>query len=93
MRSAGDDCAYRGRDLESMAKTDKGEAMTYGYDLERLVVALEDVENAAQSLFRHELPDWLSHRVAHIRGEVHSLREEIEKTKGSEDGKGSYVAQ
>lgn len=67
-----------------MAKTDKGEVMTYGYDLELMVVALENVENAAQELFRHGLPDWLSHRVAHIRGEAHSLRVEIEKAKGQE---------
>lgn len=59
--------------------------MTHGYDLETLVVALEKVEGAAQSLFRHELPDWLSHRLAHIRVEAHSLRVEIEKTKGSDN--------
>lgn len=59
--------------------------MTLGYDCEQVVVALEKVEGAAQSLFRHELPDWLSHRVAHIRAEAHSLRVEIEKTKGSDN--------
>lgn len=70
-----------------MAKADKGEVMTYGYDLETLVVALENVEGAAKAFYRHELPDWLAHRVAHIRGEAHSLRVEIEKTKGSENGR------
>jgi len=59
--------------------------MIYRYDLETLVVALENVEGAVQELFRHELPDWLAHRVAHIRAEAHSLRVEIEKTKGSEN--------
>ena len=70
-----------------MAKADKGEVMTYGYDLEKMLVALENVEGAVQELFRHELPDWLAHRVAHIRAEAHSLRVEIEKTKGSENGR------
>ena len=56
--------------------------MTYGYDLEMMVVALEDVEDAAQALYRHELPDWLAHRLSHIRAEAQSLRVEIEKTKG-----------
>ena len=73
-----------------MAKTDKGEAMTYGYDLERLVVALENVENAAQGLVcGHRLEDWLSHRLAHIRAEARSLRVEIEKTKGSDNERSS----
>lgn len=59
--------------------------MTYGFDLERMVVALENVENAAQGLVcSHELPDWLSHRLAYIRAEAHSLRVEIEKAKGRE---------
>ena len=58
--------------------------MTYEYDLEVLAVALENVEGAVQELFRHELPDWLSHRLAHIRAEAHSLRVEIEKTKDQE---------
>lgn len=58
--------------------------MTYGYDLERMVVALENVENAAQGLVcSHELEDWLLYRLAHIRAEAHSLRVEIKKTKGS----------
>lgn len=35
-----------------MAKTDKGETMTYGYDLETLVVALEKVEGAARDMVR-----------------------------------------
>ena len=61
--------------------------MTYRFDLERMVVALEKVEGAAQELFRHELPDWLLHRVAHIRAEAYSLRVEIEKTKGSDNGR------
>lgn len=58
--------------------------MTYGYDLKRMVVALEKVENAAQGLVcGHELEDWLSHRLAHIRAEAHSLMVEIEETKES----------
>jgi hypothetical protein len=75
-----------------MAKADKGEVMTYGYDLETLVVALENVEAAAKAFFRHPLPDWLVLRLAHIRAEAYSLRVEIEKTKGSDDDKSSYVA-
>jgi hypothetical protein len=56
--------------------------MTYGYDLERMVVALEKVENEAQGLvYGHELEDWLLYRLAHIRAGAHSLRVEIEKTK------------
>ncbi len=65
--------------------------MTYGYDLEMMVVALNKVEESARELFLHKLPgyklpDRLAHRVAHIRGEAHSLRVEIEKTKGSCNG-------
>lgn len=80
--------------MESMAAADQreGEGMTYGYDLECLVIALDNIENAAQELFRHGLPDWLSHRLANIRAEADSLRVEIEKTKGSDDDKSSYVA-
>lgn len=51
--------------------------MIYEYDLELMVVALENVENTAQELFRHGLPDWLSHRLAHIRAEARSLRDVI----------------
>lgn len=73
-----------------MAKADQGEVMIYRYDLETLAVALENVEGAVKELFRHELPDWLSHRLAHIRAEAHSLRVEIEKTKGSENGRSTF---
>lgn len=57
--------------------------MTYGYDVEMLVVALDNVENAARQLAcGHKLEDWFSHRVGHIRGEAKSLKDEIEKHKG-----------
>lgn len=56
--------------------------MTLGYDLERLVVALEAVGSAADALYRHDLPDWLAHRLALIRSEAESLKTEITKTKG-----------
>lgn len=49
--------------------------MTPGYDTEMLRVALDRVVSAADALARHELPDWLQHRVAHIRGEAKSLVE------------------
>ena len=52
--------------------------MTYGYDLERLVVALENVENAAVSLARsHAVEDWMLYRLSHIRSEALSLKREI----------------
>lgn len=47
--------------------------MIIGYEIERLKVALEAVEGAASTLARRELPDWLQHRLALIRAEVHSL--------------------
>ena len=49
--------------------------MTAAYDAERLRVALEAVESAAADLARHDLPDWMQHRVAHIRAEARSLAE------------------
>ena len=49
--------------------------MTVGYDIERLKVALEAVEGSAAALARHKMPDWLQHRLGHIRGEVRSLKE------------------
>lgn len=61
--------------------------MTVAYGIELVAVECERLEFAATEAMRHELPDWLSHRLAHIRGEAHSLREEIEKTKGSENGR------
>ena len=64
--------------MESMAKADKGEAMTYWYDIERIVVALEGVENAAQELAgRPDLEDWLAHRLSHIRAEARSFKDAI----------------
>lgn len=55
--------------------------MTIGYDLEMMVIALENVEGAAKAFFRHQLPEWLVLRLAHIRAEAYSLRVEIEKMK------------
>lgn len=56
--------------------------MTYGFDLERLCVALESVEKAARDVSsRHEPEDWLVHRLAHIRAEAKSLNEEIRKAR------------
>ena len=66
--------------------------MTYGYDREQVVIALENVEAAAKAFYRHSLPEWLSYRLAHIRAEAQSLREEIEKTKGAEDDRGCLDA-
>lgn len=54
--------------------------MTIGYDLERMVVALEDVETSVAAVFRHGwLPDWLVHRLSAIRAEAKSLKDEMEK--------------
>lgn len=64
--------------MESMAKTDKGEAMTYWYDLERLSVTLEQVENAARDMeCNHDVADWLAHRLSHIRAEARSFKDAI----------------
>ena len=61
--------------------------MTLGYDCEQVVIALERLEAAAKAFYRHSLPEWLVLRLAHIRAEAYSLRVEIEKTKGSENGR------
>ena len=53
--------------------------MTFGYDLERLVVALEAVDVAAGMLFRHELTEWLAYRLLHIRADVRSLKAIIDE--------------
>ena len=54
--------------------------MTIGYDLECIVVALEKVEKSVAAVFRHGfLPDWLVHRLVHIRDEAKSLKEEMER--------------
>ena len=66
--------------------------MTAAYDIELVVVECERLALAARAAMRHERPEWLSYRLAHIRAEAYSLRVEIEKTKGSDDDKSSYVA-
>lgn len=53
--------------------------MTLGYDTERLVVALKSVGSAADALYRHDLPDWFTHRLALICSEAESLEIEITK--------------
>ena len=62
--------------------------MTYGYDLERLVVALETVESVAREIVNnHDLDDWLVFRLGLISGEVNSLKQIIRKLEGSNDGR------
>lgn len=59
--------------------------MTPAYDTEMLRVALDRTIDAADTMMKHELPDWILFRVASIRGECFSLREaldENEETKG-----------
>ena len=57
--------------------------MTFGYDLELMNVALDNVENAARNLVvTHPLEDWFLYRAAHIRAEAKSLKNEITKMKG-----------
>ena len=51
--------------------------MTLAYEIERLRVALEAIESAAANLARHDLPDWMQHRIAHIRAEAKSLAEQL----------------
>ena len=53
--------------------------MTLAYEIERLRVALEAVESAAATLARRDLPDWMQHRLAHIRAEAQSLKKMMEK--------------
>lgn len=82
MRPAGHDRSHCGRDLESMAKADKGKVMTFGYDLEVLDVTLEKVENAARDMVRnHKVTDWFAFRLGNIRREVDSLRNLIKVEK------------
>lgn len=67
--------------------------MTYGYDLERLVVALETVESVAREIVNnHDLDDWLVFRLGLISGEVNSLKQIIRKMGGSNDGRSSLDA-
>lgn len=67
--------------------------MTYGYDLERLVVALETVESVAREIVNnHDLDDWLAFRLGLISGEVNSLKQIIRKMGGSNDGRSSLDA-
>lgn len=58
--------------------------MTVAYELERLRVALEAVESAATELAKRELPDWLSHRIAHIRAEAQSMKACMDELKEGE---------
>ena len=58
--------------------------MTVAYELERLRVALEAVESAATELAKRELPDWLSHRIAHIRVEAKSMKACMDELKEGE---------
>ena len=56
--------------------------MTFGYDIERLVAALENVEHAAHDMVRnHKVTDWFAYRLGDIRCEVISLRNLIEVEK------------
>lgn len=67
--------------------------MTYGYDLERLVVALETVESVAREIVNnHDLDDWFVFRLGLISGEVNSLKQIIRKMGGSNDGRSSLDA-
>ena len=61
--------------------------MTAAYDIGLVAVECERLALAANAAMRHELTDWLSYRLANIRDEAHSLRVEIEKMKGSENGR------
>lgn len=56
--------------------------MTVAYELERLRVALEAVESAAATLAKRELPEWMAHRVSHIRAEAKSMREAMAEHEG-----------
>lgn len=52
--------------------------MTYAYDLELFVVALERLTSAAQNLVkRHPVEDWLAHRLEKICAEAKSLKDVI----------------
>lgn len=54
--------------------------MTVGYDMERLMVALEGVVKASDAPLRKhaaELEEWQSHRIAHVRDEARSLLEDL----------------
>lgn len=67
--------------------------MTYGYDLERFVVALETVESVAREIVNnHDIDDWLAFRLGLISGEVNSLKQIIRKMGGSNDGRSSLDA-
>ena len=51
----------------------EGGDMTKAYDLERLRVACQDAYTSATALAQHDLPDWLAHRVQHLRGELNGF--------------------
>ena len=55
--------------------------MTRDFDLERVIVAADELAVAIRKAARHELPDWLFHRLAVLQGELASLKPHIESIK------------
>ena len=62
--------------------------MTKAYDLERLRVACQDAYTSATALAQHDLPDWLAHRVQHLRGELRGFLAATDNTQegGTDNG-------
>lgn len=48
--------------------------MTKEYDMEALRVALDAAEAALREAARHEQPEWMHGRMAHLRAEVRGFR-------------------
>ena len=55
--------------------------MTRDFDLERVIVAADDMIAAIRKAARHNIPDWLFHRLAVLQGELASLKPHIESMK------------
>lgn len=59
--------------------------MTKAYDLERLRVACQDAYASAAEFAQHDLPDWLAHRVQHLRGELDGFLAATDNTQEEKD--------
>lgn len=59
--------------------------MTRDFDLERVIVAADEMAAAIRKAARHNLPDWLFHRLAVLQGELASLKPHIESIKTQKD--------
>ena len=53
--------------------------MIAAYDIERVAVACEQILVAIDAAEKHELADWLSHRLTVVRSECRGLKDAIKE--------------